>query len=296
MSVERVDDYQAGPREHPVGDFNIVAGDYFRALGLPMLRGRDFDDTDTASGPPVVIVNEAFARRYWPGQDALGKRIFQHGANGGTPTQVVGVVGTTRSRRLTDAARPAFYFPFTQKPDLALTLAVRTGLEPTGTIVQLRALVKSMDANVPVFGLRTLSEQKDGSLSLQRMAATLLGGFGVLALLLAGLGIYGVLAYSVSRRTREIGVRMALGAQVADVLRLVLRQGIGLAGVGMLIGLAAAFGVTRLLRGFLYEVQPLDPITFVSVVVLLAAVALFACWLPARRAARVDPMVALRAE
>ncbi|HTH50063.1 MAG TPA: ABC transporter permease [Candidatus Limnocylindria bacterium] len=296
MSVERVDDYQAGPREHPVGDFNIVAGDYFRALGLPMLRGRDFNAADTASGPPVVIVNEAFARRYWPGQDALGKRIFQHGANGGTATEVVGVVGTTRSRRLTDAARPAFYFPFTQKPDLALTLAVRTGLEPTGTIAQLRALVKSLDGNIPVFSVRTLAEQKDGSLSLQRMAATLLGGFGVLALLLAGLGIYGVLAYSVSRRTREIGVRMALGAQVADVLELVLRQGIGLAGVGMGIGLAAAFGVTRLLRGFLYEVQPLDPVTFGSVAVLLAAVALFACWLPARRAARVDPMVALRAE
>ena len=296
MSVERVDDYQAGPREHPVGDFNTVTGDYFRSLGLPMLRGRDFNAADTAGGPPVVIVNEAFARRYWPGQDALGKRIFQHGPDGGTATEVVGVVGTTRSRRLTDAARPAFYFPITQKPDLALTLAVRTGLEPGGTTAQLRALVKSMDANVPVFNVRTLAEQKDGSLSLQRMAATLLGGFGVLALLLAGLGIYGVLAYSVSRRTREIGVRMALGAQVADVLRLVLRQGIELAVLGLVIGLAGAFGATRLLRGFLFEVQPLDPVTFVSVGILLSGVALFACWLPARRAARVDPMVALRAE
>ncbi len=298
MSLERVDDYQAGPREHPVGDFNLVATDYFRALGLPLLRGRDFQVTDAANGPPVVIVNEAFARRYWPGQEAVGKHIFQHGPDGGVATEVVGVVGTTRSRRLSDPARPAFYFPFGQQGhlELGVTLAVRTGLDPASTITRLRELVKSMDANIPVFRVRTLAEQKDGSLSLQRMAATLLGGFGVLALLLAGLGIYGVLAYSVSRRTREIGVRMALGAQVTDVLRLVLGQGIGLAGVGMLIGLAAAIGVTRLLRGFLYEVQPLDPITFVSVAVLLAAVALFACWLPARRAARVDPMVALRAE
>ena len=142
----------------------------------------------------------------------------------------------------------------------------------------------------------TLAQQKDGSLALQRMAATLLSGFGSLALLLAALGIYGVLAYSVSRRTREIGVRMALGAQLADVLGLVLRQGLGLVTIGVVVGLAGAFAVTRLLRNFLYEVQPLDPFTFISVVVVLAAVALLACWLPARRAAKIDPMEALRCE
>jgi predicted permease len=244
----------------------------------------------------VVIVNDAFAKRYWPGQDATGKRIFQHGPGGGIATEVIGVVETTRSRSLMDPPRPAFYFPLAQKPESGLTLAVRTGLEPSGTIALLRELVKTLDANVPVFGLRTLAQQKDGSLALQRMAATLLGGFGVLALLLAALGIYGVLAYSVSRRTREIGVRMALGAQVADVLGLVVWQGVGLAGVGIVIGLAGAFGATRLLRGFLYEVRPLDPITFFGVVVLLSLVVLVACWLPARRAAKVDPMEALRHE
>jgi macrolide transport system ATP-binding/permease protein len=288
---ERVEDY------HPFGDFNLVAPDYFRALSIPLLRGRDFTSTDVAHGLPVVIVNNAFVRRYWPGQDALGKRIFQQ-KDDSVPAEVVGVVETTRSRTLGDSPRPALYFPITQKPEmaLALTLSVRTGLEPAATIALLRELVKSLDASVPVFGVRTLAQQKDGSLALQRMAATLLSGFGVLALMLASLGIYGVLAYSVSRRTREIGVRMALGAQVADVLGLVLRQGFGLVMVGMALGLASAFAATRLLRSFLYEVKPLDPLTFGSVVLLLAFVALLACWLPARRAAKVDPMVTLRCE
>ena len=177
-----------------------------------------------------------------------------------------------------------------------MTLTIRTGLDPANSTAHLRALVKSLDANVPFFNVRTLSQQKAGSLALQRMAATLLSGFGVLALLLAALGIYGVLAYSVSRRTREIGVRMALGAQVTDVLRLVLQQGFGLTGVGLLLGLGGAFAATRLLRGFLYEIQPLDPVTFLVVAALLALVAAGACWLPARRAARVHPMVALRNE
>jgi len=296
MSVERVEGYQPGPQEHPFGDFNIVTGDYFRTLGIPVLRGREFNTSDAVGGAATVIVNDAFARRYWPGQDALGKRITQHGPNGGTPTEVVGVVETTRNRRLTDTPRPAMFFPATQKRELAFTLAVRIGLEPSVTVPRLRELVKSLDANVPVFGVRTMAQQKDGSLALQRMAATLLGGFGVLALLLAALGIYGVLAYSVSRRTREIGVRLALGAQIGDVLALVLRQGIGLAGAGLVLGLAGAFGATRLLRGFLHEVQPLDPLTFVTVVTLLTLVVLLACWLPARRATRVDPMVALRSE
>jgi predicted permease len=244
----------------------------------------------------VVIVNDAFARRYWPGQQALGKRIFQHGPNGGTPTEVIGLVKSSPSRALTESPRPALYFPLTQKSDLALTLVVRTGLAPDGTIGLLRELIKSLDANLPVFNIHTLAQQKDNSLALQRMAATLLTGFGALALFLAALGIYGVIAYSVSRRTREIGVRLALGAQIADVLLLVLKQGLHLVVIGMVLGIFGAVAAARVLRSFLYSVDPGDPLTFLAVIGVLSAAALVACWLPARRATKVDPIQALRYE
>ena len=295
-SLERVEGYQPRSGERPIGEFNQVTADYFRTLNLPLLRGRDFERVDAATGASAVIVNEAFVNRYWPGQDALGKRVFQHGPDGGTPTEVVGVVRTTASRSLTDAPRPALYFPVAQKSEMALTLAVRTGLDPSVTIAMLGGLVASLDAAVPVFRVRTLAQQKDGSLALQRMAATLLGGFGILALSLAALGIYGVLAYSVSQRTREIGVRMALGAQIQDVLGLVLRQGLSLAVIGLVLGLAGTAATTRLLRGFLHEIDPLDPATCATMIGLLTAAVLLACWIPAQRAARVDPMEALRSE
>jgi putative ABC transport system permease protein len=295
-SIQRIEGYQFEGRGGPSADLNLVSPDYFRSLSVPFLRGRDFNDQDAANGARVVIVNDAFVRRFWPDQNPLGKRIYPHGPNGATEMEVVGVIETTRSRRLTDGPRPAIYFPLKQEPVQALTLSIRTGLAPPATISLVRGMVRSLDANVPAFGARTLAQQKNGSLAMQRMAATLLGGFGVLALLLAALGIYGVLAYAVSRRTREIGVRMALGAQVADVLSLVLRQGLGLTATGLGLGCAAALAVTRFLRSFLYEVTPVDPLTFGVVVALLAAVSLLACWLPARLAARVDPMVALRHE
>ena len=303
FSIERIEGYDPPLNERSSADVNVVSSDYFRTLSVPFLQGRDFDANDTSTGAKTVVVNDAFVRRYWPGQNVLGHRLFLAPFGGpGTPVEVVGVVKGTSSLRLGEQFRPTIFFSAAQRFLMesqfvnTRTLLVRTGLEPSGSISLLRELVKSLDANVPVFGVRTLAQQKNGSLALQRMAATLLGGFGVLALLLAALGIYGVLAYAVSRRTREIGVRMALGAQVADVLGLVLRQGLGLAGVGLALGLAGAFGATRLLRGFLYEVQPLDPLTFAAVVVLLSIVALLACWLPARRATKVDPMEALRCE
>ncbi len=301
MSVERVEGFERAENDPPPwGELNIVSRDYFRTLGIPVLRGRTFTATDAAGAPPVVIVNEAFVKRYFAGQDPVGKHVYQHvpdgGQPGGLPTEIIGVVQTTKSGQLTDSPRPAMFFPVAQKPELALTLAVRTGVDPAATLTQLRALVRSLDASVPVFDIRTLAQQKDGSLALQRMAATLLSGFGVLALLLAALGIYGVLAYSVSRRTREIGVRMALGAQLSDVLRMVMQQGLGMVVLGLGLGLAGAVGVTQLLRSFLFEIQPLDPLTYGAVIVLLGVAAVAACWLPARRAAKVDPMEALRAE
>jgi predicted permease len=298
MSVERIEGYEHTGQGRPSADVNVVSPDYFRTLNVPVIAGRDFDATDGSSGVKAVIVNSAFVKRYLPGQNAVGKRLYQHSFIGGGSEvwEVVGVVQSMSAWRVQDDPRPMMFRPITQWPGKSLTLAVRTGLETAATVSVLRELVKSLDSAVPVFGIRTLAQQKNGSLALQRMAATLLSGFGVLALLLAALGIYGVLAYSVGRRTREIGVRMALGAQIADVLGLVLRQGLVLVTLGVAVGLAGAFAVTRVLRNFLYDVRPLDPLTFVVVVVVLAAVALLACWLPARRAAMVDPMEALRYE
>jgi hypothetical protein len=256
MSVERAEGYENRDGERPFADLNLVSTDFFRTFSVPLLRGRDFDATDAAPGVNTVIVNEAFVRRYWPGQEAVGKRLFNGFGDlpGKEIWEIVGVVRNATSRELQTAPQPTMFRPLLQWRDKSLTLAVRTGLAPSTTIAALRGVVKSLDASVPVFNIRTLAQQRDGSRALQRMAATLLSGFGVLALLLAALGIYGVLAYAVSRRTREIGVRMALGAQVADVLRLVLRQGIGLKIIGLALGLVGAFCATRLLHGFLYEV------------------------------------------
>jgi predicted permease len=296
MSVERVEGFQPVGRDRPWGDINQVDGQYFKTLSIPVLQGRVFNDTDRENSLPVVIINESFAQKYFASQSPVGKHIYKHGANGGVPMEVVGVVQTTRNRSVTDQPRPAMFFPISQFQDFAMTLSLRTGLETSATISMVRDLVKGMDSSIPLFGVQTMAQQKDNSLALQRMAATLLGGFGILALLLAALGIYGVLAYSVSQRTREIGVRMALGAQISDVFLLVIRQGVGLSIVGLVLGLGGAFAATRLLRGFLYNVAPLDPVTFGVVVVILGTVSLVACWLPTRRATQVNPVVALRAE
>jgi putative ABC transport system permease protein len=304
MSLERLEDYEPPPATDggrsgpPWADFNSISADYFRTLSIPLVQGREFTSADTESSQKVALVDEAFAQTYWPGKtDVVGKHLFRHNHNGEpTPIMVVGVVKSTRNRRLTETPRRMMYFPMTQFPSKNLTLTTRTGIDSAATIRMLREVAKDLDPNVPVFRIRTLEQQKSESLALERMAAMMLSGFGLLALLLAALGIYGVLAYSVSRRTREIGVRMALGAQITDVLRMVLRQGIGMVTVGLVLGVAGALAATRALQGFLYETETIDPLTFIAVIVLLMGVAFFACWLPARRAARVNPMEALRTE
>jgi predicted permease len=296
MSINRAEGYEKKPNEQLGADFNIVSPDYFKTLNIPIAQGREFTEADTSAALKTVIVSESLANRFWPNQNAVGHKLFLPGPGAVRPVEVVGVVRSTRSRRLSDQPRASMFFPEAQESALNLTLMVRSGADSAVLIGTLRSVVKSLDSNVPVFGVQTLAQQKSGSLALQRMAAILLSSFGFLALFLASLGIYGVLAYSVNRRTREIGVRMALGAQISDVLTLVMRQGSGLIVVGIALGLAASLAATRLLRGFLYEVQPLDPLTFAVVVMLLTGVAMLACWLPARRAARIDPIQALRYE
>lgn len=298
MSIDRIEGYEPPLGEGASARLNMISGDFFRASGIRLLAGRDFGAGDAAGAAKTVIVNESFARRFWPGQNALGKRLYQKMSRDQPEEawEVVGVVASTAMQDLMAPRSPTMYRPWLQWPDKSLTLTIRTGINTAAAISALRATVKSLDANVPLFQVRTLEEQRDGSISLQRLAATALTGFGLLALLLASLGIYGVLAYAINQRTREIGIRMALGAQFCDVITMVVAHGFRMALLGIALGLMGALSAARLLRSFLYEVHPLDPVTFGAVAALLISAALLACYVPARRAAKVDPMQALRHE
>jgi predicted permease len=288
LSGATIEGSQLQPSRRDPLDFNAIGPNYFQTLGTPFASGRDFNAQDTADAPRVVIVNEAMARRYWPGQEAVGKRI-----NRGQFAEVVGVVRDSKEKGLTKAARPAVYLPLLQEYRPDLTLHVRTSAAPT-LLAALRREAQSLDPQLPVYNLQTLAQQKDGSLYTERLAAALLTLFGFLALSLAAVGLYGVLSYAVAERTREMGIRLALGAQPRDLLKLVVGRGLLLTFVGLVIGLGAAFALTRLMEKLLFGVSPTDPLTFAVIPLLLAGVALLACWIPARRATRMDPLAALR--
>jgi len=267
-----------------------TSADYFRALGIPLRSGRVFTSADRRGTPFVWVVNEAFARRYWPNENAVGKTIRL----GNTPVQIVGVVGDTRQRSLTEPPEPMAHVHYLQNMRSGLSLVVRTTGEPGRYANAIREAIWSVDRDQTITSVETMSAIVGGNVSRPRLLATLLLLFGVMGLTLGALGIYGVLAYAVSQRRREIGVRVALGASPRSVLRLIVGQGMGLAVVGVIAGIAGAFALTRLMASVLYEVQATDPMTFVSVVVVLLVAALVASWLPARRALRIDPVQALR--
>jgi putative ABC transport system permease protein len=283
--------------EVPNSDYHVVAGDYFKAMGIPLVRGRLFDGSDRESSTPVVLVNETLARRYWPGEDAVGKHMRTGDIDNPNPWMtVVGVVGDVKQYGLDQEQKTQFYGPQRQLPLRPMSLVVRAAGDPSGLATALRLAVLSVDPDQPIYNVRTMAGLLSDTSAPRRLSLLLLGAFAGTALLLAGVGIYGVLAYSVTQRTHEIGIRMALGARRRDVLLMVFRQGLRMVLAGAALGMLAAFALTRLMSSLLFGVSPTDPLTLGLVALVLVAVALLACLIPARRASGVDPMIALRYE
>ena len=279
----------------------LVSADYLRALGVPLRRGRHFDETDVATSMPVTIVNEAMARRYWPGEDALGRRFKLYGASDDTPwVTVVGITADVRQNGIDEPIKPEMYFPYAQCDYVEVfapkTFAVRTTGDPAALAPAIQREIASIDRNQPVSDVKTMGEILSKETSGKRLGTLLVGAFAAAALLLASIGIYGVLAQRVAQTKPEVGVRLALGAKPADVLKMVVGRGMRLVGLGTVAGLALSLALTRFLSSMLFGVGAYDPATLVGVPVVLGIVGLLACYVPARRASRVDPTIALRAD
>jgi len=288
------------PAERDTVYYHNISPNYFHTMGIPFISGRDFTPSDNAQSRQVMIVSSSFARRYWPGEDSLGKRVRFGAENSTAPwITVVGVAGDMkfRSLRQDENAEPVVYTPLLQSEVvIGVSLIVRTKGDPSAMLATLRSEVQAFDPDFPVYSVATLENRLHEQAAETRSYALLLGLFAVLAMLLAAIGIYGVMAYSVAERTHEIGVRIALGAKPRDVQKLVVKQGMLITMIGMTAGLIGAFGLTRLMSALLFNVSPTDPATFAALALAVVAVALSACLIPARRAIRVDPMVALRYE
>jgi putative ABC transport system permease protein len=282
------------PNEIRNARFNSCSPNYFRTLNTRLLKGRDFTARDAQGQLEVAIINERMARRYWPDEDPLGKRIRITGAD--SWRTIVGVVGDAHSARLEVEPRPEMFYPMSQAPFPLLSLMVRAADDPRSLIAAVRGEIHAIDPDLPVSSVAPLDELVAGSIAPQRLNAFLIGLFSALALTLAAVGIYGVMSYAVTQRTQEIGIRIAIGARPRDALKLVVKQGMTLALLGVVIGLVASFALTGLLKTLLFDVSATDPVTFVLTPLSLTLIALLACYLPARRATKVDPLTALRRE
>jgi putative ABC transport system permease protein len=289
------------PSDRPNGLIHIVDPEYFRTMGIPVLKGRAFTERDDSSSAPVLIINSALARQHFPNEDPIGRRIapgFSTVPVDDEPGmfEIVGVVADVKHQNLQGPAQPEFYYAQAQMPMSAMTVVVRAAGDARALQNAARGVVQSLDKNAPVYGVRTVEELAGRSVAAPRFNTLLLGLFAGVALMLTAVGLYGVISYSVAQNTQQIGIRVALGAQAGDVFKLIVGQGTVLALVGVVIGLGAAYGLTRLMSSLLYGVAATDPSTFVGVALLLLFVAFIACYLPARRATRIDPVVALRYE
>jgi putative ABC transport system permease protein len=285
------------PGQFPHPDYHIVSADYTSVLSIPLMRGRNFTDADTDTVPQVALINATMARRFWPNDDAIGRRFHWGHPDDKQPWfTIIGIVGDTKLYGLANPSRLEVYVPYQQDRATDMSLVLRSATDPASLTSSIRDAVAGVDKDQPVFNVNTMTQLVNDSVATRHITLVLLGLFSALALVLAAIGIYGVIAYSVQQRTHEIGIRMALGAQRGDVLRLVVGHGVKLAALGIAIGVAAAFGLTRLMSSLLFGTGSNDPITFASAATVLLLVAVAACYIPARRAIAVDPMVALRYE
>jgi predicted permease len=290
-----IDGYRAAEGEDMEIFSNAVSDGYFETMGLPLARGRAFTAMDREGAPGVVIVNESFVRRYWPGSDGLGRRVSLSGPDGPF-LEVVGIARDSKYQSLYEDPKPYFYRPLGQEVEDRFTLVARTSLDPATLSGPVREVIRALDPSLPLDGVSTLEDHIDLSLLPARIAGIVLGFLGLLGLVLASLGVAGVVAYGVTQRVREIGIRIALGARSREVVRLVVRDGLRLVAIGVGVGVAIALPLAMLVRRFLYGLSPLDPAAFGGAIAVFGLVAVLASWLPARRAAAVDPMMALRAE
>jgi putative ABC transport system permease protein len=287
---------EPAPGQEYDGRYRVATPDYFRTMEIPIVRGRAFTEQDKAGAQPVVIVNETLARKHWPGQDPLGKRIRFYGPLDKAPwLQVVGVVKDVK-HELNLAVTPEYYLPYAQDAWTGMNLVARTSVAPSSLAAAVRQQVWAIDKDQPVFDVKTMQEVRSSSVAIYSFSSVMLAIFAGIALVLAAVGIYGVMAFAVTQRTQEIGIRMALGARTADVLKLVVKHGMKLALLGIVIGLAGSWALTRFIAKLLVGVEATDLLTFSLVSLCLLVAAFVACYLPARRATKVDPLVALRYE
>jgi putative ABC transport system permease protein len=277
-------------------EYRIVSPDYFRTMSIPLAKGDGFSERDTKDAPYAMLVNETFARRFFPNEEAIGKRINLGDSDKPTWRTIIGIVRDVRLQTLDTEPYSQMYVPLAQSPRRAMTMVVRTASDPLNVVPFVRNELTTLDKDQPLYNVRTMQQVMSQSTARRRFNMLLVAIFACLGLVLASVGIYGVISYSVTQRTHEIGVRMALGAEARDILKMIVRQGMGMVILGVGLGLGGAFGLTRVMSSLLFGVSPTDLFTFAGVSLILATVALLACYIPARRATRVDPMIALRFE